>query len=91
MDAKHCDNVYSAAGAAHAALFGEDQARYVVSVAPQAVSAVLAAATSAGVGALQLGTVGGEALTLPGEVPILVADLRSAHESWLPAYMAAAE
>lgn len=78
------------AGAAHAALFGEDQARYVVSVAPQAVSAVLAAATSAGVGALQLGTVGGEALTLPGEVPILVADLRSAHESWLPAYMAKA-
>jgi phosphoribosylformylglycinamidine synthase len=31
---------------------------------------------------------GGDALILPGEKPISVQALRSAHESWLPNYMA---
>ena len=33
-------------------------------------------------------TTGGDALTLPGEPPILIADLAAASESWFPAYMA---
>ena len=74
---------------AHAALFGEDQARYVVAVAAAEANAILADAKAAGVPALRLGTVGGAALTLPGEHPISVADLKTAHESWLPTYMAA--
>jgi phosphoribosylformylglycinamidine synthase len=30
---------------------------------------------------------GGDAIVLPGEPPIALADLRRAHESWLPEYM----
>ena len=36
-----------------------------------------------------VGIVGGETLTLPGEAPISLKDLRDAHEGWLPAYMGA--
>jgi phosphoribosylformylglycinamidine synthase len=43
----------------------------------------------AGAAARRLGTTGGNALTLPGERPILVANLRERFEGWLPRYMAA--
>ena len=72
---------------AHAALFGEDQARYVLAVPAAEVEAVLAAAKAAGVPVQRIGTTGGDALTLPGEAPISIATLRDAHESWLPGYM----
>jgi phosphoribosylformylglycinamidine synthase len=42
----------------------------------------------AGVAVRGLGTTGGDALTLPGERPILVKVLAEAFEGWLPAYMA---
>jgi len=71
----------------HSFWFGEDQARYVVTTAtPEAVAA---AARSAGVAAQAIGTTGGATLTLPGARPISVAELRAAHERWLPDYMAA--
>jgi phosphoribosylformylglycinamidine synthase len=76
------------AGPAHAVLFGEDQARYLVTVPKAAADAVLADAEAAGVPALALGLTGGDVLALPGETALAVADLRKAHESWLPAYMA---
>ncbi|MCH8999450.1 MAG: hypothetical protein IID48_14480, partial [Proteobacteria bacterium] len=73
----------------HAWLFGEDQARYLVT-APEA-SAVLEAAGEAGVPAACIGTTGGTgggaALTLPGGEPISLGELRAAHEGWLPRYM----
>ena len=72
-------------GPAHSALFGEDQARYVVTTASP--EAILAEAQAAGVPALLLGSVGGPALTLPGEEPISVAEMRAVHEGWFPAYM----
>jgi len=74
--------------AAHAFWFGEDQARYVVTVAPGVAETVLARARAAGVPARQVGLTGGDALTLEGERPILVAKLRERFEGWLPAYMA---
>ena len=37
--------------------------------------------------AARIGTTGGDALTLPGEAPIVVAKLADAFESWFPAYM----
>jgi phosphoribosylformylglycinamidine synthase subunit PurL len=77
------------AGPAHAVLFGEDQARYLVATGNP--DAVLAAAKSAGVPALRLGATGGAALTLPGAESISVADLKTAHEGWFPAYMAGAK
>ena len=74
---------------AHAALFGEDQARYVVAVTPSEADQLMADAKAAGIPALKLGTVGGANLNLPGESPISVAELKQAHEGWLPNYMAA--
>jgi phosphoribosylformylglycinamidine synthase len=73
--------------AAHAFWFGEDQGRYVVTVPGTAAARVLARAEAAGVPIRVLGTTGGDALTLAGERPILVAKLRDSFESWLPAYM----
>ena len=69
----------------HAWLFGEDQARYLVT-APEA-AAVLEAAGEASVPAACIGTTGGAALTLPGGEPISLGELRAAHEGWLPRYM----
>ena len=73
---------------AHAYWFGEDQARYVLTVAADQAEAVLARARNAGILAARLGVTGGDALTIPGERPILVAGLREKFEAWLPAYMA---
>lgn len=72
---------------AHAALFGEDQARYVLAVPAGDLEAVASAAKADGVPLLRIGTTGGDALTLPGEEAISIATLRNAHESWLPGYM----
>jgi len=76
------------AGPAHAALFGEDQARYVLAVPATEADAVIAAAKAAGVPALAIGKTGGASLSLPGEPALAIADLRKIHEDWLPSYMA---
>jgi phosphoribosylformylglycinamidine synthase II len=77
----------AAQGHAHAYWFGEEQGRYVVTAA--APEAIIARAGAAGVVLRRIGTTGGDALTPKGERPILVAELRQAFESWLPAYMGA--
>ena len=77
------------AGPSHAILFGEDQARYLVAVAPAETAALLDEARAAGVPLTRIGVTGGDSLELPGEAPISVAKLARAHESWLPDYMAA--
>jgi phosphoribosylformylglycinamidine synthase len=74
--------------AAHAFWFGEDQGRYVVTVNANAAARVLSRCGSAGVAARELGVTGGDALTVTGERPILVAKLRVSFEGWLPGYMA---
>jgi phosphoribosylformylglycinamidine synthase subunit PurL len=73
---------------AHAHWFGEDQARYLVTVRAPQVDAVLARARAANVPVWAIGKTGGDTLTLAGERPILVTILRERFESWLPAYMA---
>ena len=78
----------AAPGSAHAFWFGEDQARYVVTVAAARAPAVVARAQKAGVAARQIGSTGSDALTLGAERPILVKTLRERFEGWLPAYMA---
>ncbi|WP_158813851.1 phosphoribosylformylglycinamidine synthase subunit PurL [Methylocapsa sp. S129] len=75
-------------GAGHDFLFGEDQGRYVVAAQAAQAAAIVDEAKAAGVAVQRLGTTGGDALTLPGEAPILLADLATAFESWLPAFMA---
>jgi len=73
---------------AHAHWFGEDQARYLVTVPAGKVKDVLAQARAANVPVWAIGKTGGDTLTLPGERPILVAILRERFEAWLPRYMA---
>jgi phosphoribosylformylglycinamidine synthase len=72
----------------HAFWFGEDQARYLVAAPAGRVADVEALATKRGIPLTQLGSTGGDRLTVPGEDPILVSALHALHESWLPAYMA---
>jgi phosphoribosylformylglycinamidine synthase len=74
---------------AHAFLFGEDQARYVLAVAPAEAHSILERAKAAGVPIARLGMVGGRALALPGAPPVPLERLRDAHESWFPLYMSA--
>jgi phosphoribosylformylglycinamidine synthase II len=71
----------------HAYWFGEDQARYVITVKREAVAAVVEEASVAGVAVKRIGVVGGPALVLGGEMPIAVTDLAHRFESWLPDYM----
>ena len=41
-------------------------------------------------GLVVIGIVGGDSLRLPGEAPVTIAELKSAHETWLPNFMAQA-
>ncbi|WP_204331142.1 AIR synthase-related protein, partial [Proteus mirabilis] len=51
---------------AHGVWFGEDQARYALTVRPEDMDRRAARAAGAGVMLTRLGTTGGSALTLPG-------------------------
>jgi phosphoribosylformylglycinamidine synthase II len=73
----------------HAALFGEDQARYIVTVDPARLEEVSNLALADGVVLTIMGTVEGRDIAIPGEAPVLVASLGEAHEGWLPRYMGA--
>ncbi len=71
----------------HAWLFGEDQGRYLVATNDGA--ALTERAKAAGVDATIIGkTVDSATLTVGAADPISLATLRSAHEDWLPNYMA---
>ncbi len=72
----------------HAFLFGEDQGRYVVACDPDEAADLLYEAAALGVPAMPIGVTSGNALILPSREAISVAELRAAHESWLPSYMA---
>ena len=73
---------------AHGFWFGEDQGRYVVTVAEERAQAVQARARAAGVPLRRLGVTGGGALILPGERALAVNELTARFEAWLPGYMA---
>jgi len=80
--------------------FGEDQARYIVTVRAGDADRVAAGARAAGVplrlighselGHSELGHSGDAALSISGERPILVSALRGRFENWLPGYMSGA-
>jgi phosphoribosylformylglycinamidine (FGAM) synthase-like enzyme len=73
----------------HAFLFGEDQGRYVVAAKPTEAAMIALEGKAIGLAVQTLGATGGDSLSLPGETPIAIGELRAAFESWLPAYMAA--
>src|SRR5690348_15483636 len=71
----------------HAWWFGEDQARYIVTVPAAEAGLVLAKMKGAGVPCMRIGTTGGDAIAISGETPVSIADLKAGFERWLPAYM----
>src|SRR5436305_999678 len=74
----------------HGFWFGEDQARYVGTIKADKADELATRAKAAGLPIRRIGVTHGNALTLPGERPILLDALREKHEGWLPAYMAGA-
>jgi phosphoribosylformylglycinamidine synthase len=83
--------ITAAGDCAHGFLFGEDQARYVLTASPAKTAEIEAAAKAAGVPVARIGKTGGDTLTLPGEAPISIAELVRAHEDWLPNFMSSAK
>ena len=71
----------------HAYWFGEDQARYLVTVAAGQAGLVLAKMKGAGVPCARIGTTGGDAINIADQIPVSIKTLASAFESWFPAYM----
>ena len=72
----------------HGYWFGEDQARYVVTVRDADLLGVLSKLKSVEVPCVQLGKTGGDAIAVAGEQPVKIEKLRHAFERWLPDYMA---
>ena len=75
-------------GPAHALLFGEDQARYVIAVPADIANFLQANAEGSAVPFRRLGKVAGERVVIDDIVDITVEDLTIAHESWFPSFMA---
>ena len=90
--AGHIGAVLDAAPAAtlpHAYWFGEDQARYIVTVKQDDLLGVMTKLRAVEVPCVQIGLTGGDSVAIAGERAVHVEHLRSAHERWLPAYMGA--
>ena len=77
--------IATSAAHAHPFLFGEDQARYLLAVRDP--DALLQQARAAGLHALVAGEAGGDAFASRELFSIPLADLRAAHEGWLPRLM----
>ena len=71
----------------HAMAFGEDQARYVITVAASDAHSVFSEAKKAGIACVKLGDVGGDMLSLDGTMSVAVEALRKVNERWLPSFM----
>ena len=77
--------VRSPGGSDAEVFFGEDQGRYLVTVASD-MEPVFNLADGAGIPAPWIGETGGDAVVL-GEASVPLATLRAAHEGWFPTYM----
>lgn len=71
----------------HAWWFGEDQARYVVTVSETELLGVLTKLKTVGVPCFQIGKTGGDAIVIDGEGSVSIAALKQRFESWFPDYM----
>jgi phosphoribosylformylglycinamidine synthase len=71
----------------HAMWFGEDQARYVVSVDPMQAEEVVERARLLALPARIIARTGGDAIALKGEPALPLIELRTLHEAWLPGFM----
>ncbi len=64
--------------------FGEDQGRYVLTMSESAFTALAAAP---GIACVRIGTTAGASLKLGMARAISIAELKTAHEGWFPAFM----
>ena len=64
--------------------FGEDQGRYVLTMSESTFAAL---AAEPGIACVRIGTTGGSSLKLGMARAISVAELKTAHEGWFPAFM----
>jgi phosphoribosylformylglycinamidine (FGAM) synthase-like enzyme len=74
--------------AASAWWFGEDQARYIVTVPEAQLLGVLTKLKAIEVPCVQIGVTGGHDIAVANERAVHIKALEHAFESWLPAYMA---
>ena len=72
----------------HAWWFGEDQARYIVTVPVDHLLTVMSKLKAVGVPCVEIGKTGGNALAIEGEKPVAIATLKEGFENWLHDYMA---
>jgi phosphoribosylformylglycinamidine synthase II len=72
----------------HAQLFGEDQARYVLTCPPGEAAKIITQAHVKGIDVIRIGTVNGTGVARFGTVSLPLSVLRDTHESWFPKFMA---
>ncbi|MEE9376098.1 MAG: AIR synthase-related protein, partial [Rhizobiaceae bacterium] len=72
----------------HAALFGEDQARYIVAVDEEWADLFSSNSEGSGVSFARIGKVEGDRLLINDLVNISIKELKLSHEAWFPHYMA---
>ena len=73
---------------AEAALLSEDQARYLLIVNPTHADSVFEALEAQAIPCAAIGSAGGCELAIQDVLAIDIADLKQAHEAWMPAFMA---
>jgi phosphoribosylformylglycinamidine synthase II len=71
----------------HGLLFGEDQARYVVTLDRDMAQFIANSAADQGISARILGTVSGDSLEVKDVLSLDVKAMKTAHENWVPNYM----
>ncbi len=72
----------------HRELFGEDQARYVLTCPPKEVAKIITQAHVKGVDIVRVGNVSGLKEVNFGGTVVTLAELSAAHEGWFPEFMA---
>ncbi len=70
-----------------ASFFGENQGRYILTIAPENLSKIVEQANCLDIAIQQIGTTGSDALKLGDARAISIADLTNAHEAWFPQFM----
>ncbi len=71
----------------HAYAFGEDQARYILSVAADKAEEIQEAGLKLGVSVKNIGNIGGDQLNFNDISPISIPELLESYQGWLPNYM----
>ena len=72
----------------HAILFGEDQARYILTTQADWADMFAANCEGSAIAFTRLGIVGGDILKIGELISISIDEMRKSHEAWFPQYMA---